>query len=417
MASSGRAVRYRDVLAIGEFRALWVALGQSAVGDQFARVALSVLVFARTGSPALTGLAYALTLLPTLIGGLLLSGLADRLPRRTLLVWLDVGRAGLLAAMALPGLPVWALLVLVAAAVIATAPFSAAVGALLPDILPHEDDYLVGAGLRSVTFQLAQVAGFAGGGIVVAAIGPRAALLADAVTFLASAGMIGRWVSWRPSARTPGRSSSYARLPTVFSTVRVVARAPLLRALVALGALSGLLVVPEGLAAPYAADKGAGAVAVGVLLTGLPAGSAVGAAVVARWLPADRRVGALRLMAAGAGAPLVLMFFKPSIPAAVGLIFLVGVAGAYQVLASMLFVRAVRAEVRGAALGLAGSVVVASQGAGVLLFGMVADLTGPAAAAGIAGVAAIGLGVLLAAALPDAAPSTGPIAASAPAPS
>jgi MFS family permease len=402
MTTSGRPVRYRDVLANGEFRALWVALGQSAVGDQFARVALSVLVFDSTKSPALTGLAYALTFLPTVLGGLLLAGLADRFPRRTLLVWLDLGRAALLGAMALPGLPLWALFALIVAAVIGTAPFSAAVGALLPDILADEDEYVMGAGLRTLTFQLAQVVGFAGGGIVVAAIGSRAALLVDAATFLLSAGMIARSVRWRPPARTELPATG-PHLATRFETVRIVWRSAFLRSLVATGALSGLLVVPEGLAVPYAAAKGAGAVAVGVLLTGLPAGSAAGAALVARWVPADRRVLGIRVMASLAGLPLVLMFLAPSIPAAVGVLVLVGVAGSYQVLASTLFVRTVPAHTRGAAVGLAGSVVVASQGLGVLLFGIIADGTGAARASGIAGVAATVMGVLLAAALSNAA--------------
>jgi len=413
MTTSGRPARYGDVLAIGEFRAVWVALGQSTVGDQFARVALSVLVFDRTDSPALTGLIYALTFLPTLVGGVLLSGLADRLPRRSLLVALDLIRAALLAVMALPGLPLWALFMLLIAAVILTAPFSAAVGALLPDILPDEDQYVIGAALRSLTAQMAQVLGFAVGGIAVAAIGSQAALLVDAGTFLLSALVIRKWVVARPPARRRGRAAAEASGAGVVDAVRVIARTPLLRTLVALGALSGLLVVPEGLAAPYAATKGAGPVAVGILLMGLPAGSAVGAAVVARWLPAARRLTALGVMAAVAGLPLLIMFVQPSIPVTVGLLFLVGVAGAYQVLASTAFVWAVPAGSRGAALGLAGSVVVASQGLGVLGFAALAGVTGAAQAAGLAGLAATGLGILLAAALRGVARDSRPVGATA----
>ncbi len=414
MATSRRVVRYRDVLAIGEFRALWVALGQSAIGDQLARVALSVLVFARTGSPALTGLVYALTFLPTVVGGILLSGLADRLPRRNLLAVIDVARGLLVGAMALPGLRLWALFLLLIVAVIVTAPFSAAVGASLLDILPDDETYVMGAALRSLTFQLAQVIGFAVGGVAVAAIGSRGALLVDAATYLVSAAVIAQWVRWRPPARA--RSASAAPgAGSVFEAVRVVAGAPLLRTLVALGALSGLLIVPEGLAAPYAAAAGAGPIAVGILLMGLPAGTAAGAAVVARWLPAERRVAAIGAMAATAGLPLVLLFVRPSIPATVGLLLLVGAGSAYQVLASTVFVRAVPGECRGAALGVAGSLVVASQGVGVLGFGMVADITGPAHAAGIAGVAATAVGVVLAANLRNVVRGSAAVGATAPA--
>lgn len=74
---------FREVLGIAEFRALWLAELQSIAGDQLARVALTVLVFSRTNSAAWTGLTYALTYLPDLIGGPLLAGLADPLSAST----------------------------------------------------------------------------------------------------------------------------------------------------------------------------------------------------------------------------------------------------------------------------------------------------------------------------------------------
>ena len=52
----------------------------SHVGDQFAQVAIAILVYGRTHSAFLTALAYALTYLPPIAGGPLLSGLADLFP-------------------------------------------------------------------------------------------------------------------------------------------------------------------------------------------------------------------------------------------------------------------------------------------------------------------------------------------------
>ena len=54
----------------------------SYAGDQFAQVAIAILVYGRTHSAFLTALAYALTYLPPIAGGPLLSGLADLFPRR-----------------------------------------------------------------------------------------------------------------------------------------------------------------------------------------------------------------------------------------------------------------------------------------------------------------------------------------------
>jgi len=56
------------VFAVPAFRVLWLAQVLSVVGDQLARVALSVLAFHRTGSPLLTGVVYALSYLPGLPG-------------------------------------------------------------------------------------------------------------------------------------------------------------------------------------------------------------------------------------------------------------------------------------------------------------------------------------------------------------
>src|SRR3954451_9087018 len=98
---------FLDALRVPEFRVMWLADAPSMVGDQLARVALSVLVFERTSSALLTALTYALTFLPALIGGAMLTGLADRLPRRRVMIAADLSRAVLLTGMALPSTPLW----------------------------------------------------------------------------------------------------------------------------------------------------------------------------------------------------------------------------------------------------------------------------------------------------------------------
>ncbi len=66
----------------------------SFAGDQFAQVAIAILVYRRTHSAFLTALAYALTYLPPIAGGPLLSGLADLFPGRRVLIACDVLRTG-----------------------------------------------------------------------------------------------------------------------------------------------------------------------------------------------------------------------------------------------------------------------------------------------------------------------------------
>ena len=122
--------RLRAVLANREFRALWFAETQSMLGDQLTIVALAILTFDRTGSPLLSAVVYSLTFLPALAGGLGLSQLADRFPRRTVLVTGSFAQAVLIGLMAVPGMPMGWLFALFVLARVANAPCNAAQNAL-----------------------------------------------------------------------------------------------------------------------------------------------------------------------------------------------------------------------------------------------------------------------------------------------
>ena len=160
---------YREVFAVGEFRALWLAQALSYIGDQLAQVALAVLVYDHTRSTLLTALIYALTYLPPILGGPVLSGLADLFPRRTVMVVCDVLRAALVAVMALVVMPVGVLSALVFLVVLLGTPFSAARAAVMPDVL-EGDRYVAGSAIANITHQVTQVLGFLAGGAVVAIV-------------------------------------------------------------------------------------------------------------------------------------------------------------------------------------------------------------------------------------------------------
>jgi len=85
-------VTYRQVLAVREFRAIAVSQGLSILGDQVARIAVALLVYARSHSALATAATYACSYLPGLLGGPLLSALADRYRRRTIMAVCDVAR-------------------------------------------------------------------------------------------------------------------------------------------------------------------------------------------------------------------------------------------------------------------------------------------------------------------------------------
>jgi MFS family permease len=369
------------VFRVREFRFLWAAEVLSVLGDQLARVALAVLVYGRTQSALWAAVVYALTFLPALFGGVLLSWLADRYRRREVMVGADVARAVLVGAMALPGVPLWVLCGLLVVVVLLGSPFGAAQGALLPDVLSG-DRYERGLAVRQMTSQAAQLAGFAGGGVLVAAIGPGLALAGDAVTFLLSAALIRIGVLDRPRAAAEREAGG-----SVLRVVASIATDPRRRVLVLLAWLVSWYVVPEALAAPYADQLGAGPAVVGLLMAADPLGSVLGAWLFVRYVPAEHRARLVGVLAVGAGIPLVLCAFRPGLVLTLVLWSLSGAAStAYLLQTQSGFVRATPAAERGRAIGVAASGIVAAQGIAVAAGGLLADLwDDPATAIAVAG--------------------------------
>jgi MFS family permease len=381
---NNRPATFRDVFAVTEFRAVWVAFVLSLVGDQLARVALSYLVYRRTGSPLLTALTYALGFLPWIVGGPLLSGLADRFPRRTVMVVADLLRAAIVGLMVVPGVPLAALLVLLFVAELCAPPFASARAALLPEVLPG-DLYIVGAAVNTITWETVQVMGFVVAGLFVARLGPRDGLAVDAVTFLASALILLVWVRHRPA---PPRDAGEAAGLTadLRAGARLVFGDPWLRTLTVLAWLCGAYMVPEALAAPIAVTHGGGAFAVGLLMAGIPVGTAVGSVLIGRWVSPERRVRWLLPMAFLCGVPLIACAFTAHI-AVVGVLWgLSGVFSAYNLTANAAFVRAVPDQRRGQAFGLVQAGMVAGQGVGFLVAGAAAEWLDPLVVVAYAGV-------------------------------
>jgi MFS family permease len=383
---------FRAVLAVREFRAMWSAELLSLFGDQLARVSLSILVFRLTDSPALTGLAYALTYLPTLAGASLLSSLGDRYPRRTVMVVCDLLSAALVGGMAIPRIPLAGLCALVAVLTALGGPFRGAQQALLPDVLSGER-YTTGLSLRSMTAQGAQLLGFAGGGAVVAVIGPHAAFAADGATFLLSGVLVWFGVAHRRSAAASsgecrsGESPPARRVLFDSCAWKALWRDRAVRVLVGLKLLAAFYILPEGLASPLAAELGRGSVAVGLVMAADPLGSVVGAFCFARWLPSSTKPKVVGPFAVCSGLALVVPLVHAGLGVALAGFALSGAfSAAYQVQSTVSLTSAIPNASRAGALGLANSGMIAVQGIGVALGGMLALAAGALYAVAMAGL-------------------------------
>lgn len=393
---SGDKVRIRDLFADREFSALYLADVFSRGGSHLGRFALATLVYNRTGSPGLTAATIGISYLPGLLGGPILSTLADRLPRRGLLAVCDVARAVLVAAIALLGMPIVAALAILLLVELIKVPFGATRMAILADILEGER-FTVGNALVSATGQVLQVAGFGLGGFVVIVLGSDTTLLVNAGTYLVSAHILLFFVTPRPAPIAAGAARRRILSDTAegFRIVRDTARLPPLFWLLVLG--PAVLITAEGLAIPYTRYLHLGDQWAGIFMAAAPLGTAVGLSVMARMapsvrerllIPASLSVGMLVGACGLTNSPLVIT----------GLLFCAGLAMGHVAHLQALIVSLVASYVRGRVIGLANTGLQISQAVPVVFAGVIAENTSVAAVflgAGLAGSSAVLVGAIL----------------------
>ena len=384
---SGRAT-FADVFKVREFGALWMSYVLSFGGDRLALVALTLLIYDRTHSPLLAAVAYAAGTVPYFLGGLLLSGLADRLPRRGVMATCDMLRAGLVGVMLLPRMPLDALIGLLYAVTAVQPVFDAARSAIMRDVLPGEK-YPMGATVMQMTSRTMIIGGAALGGLTVALIGARYALGVDGATFVMSAILIQLVMKARPAA---GTGDGPNELVQIASGIKLVFGDRALRTLMLLGWLAAFYEIPEGIAAPYAGRLGGGAVATGLLIAFSQVGALAAAPFFTSKIGPLTRLRWMGPMAVCACGTLVLTAFRPGLSVSMVIFAVSGSFAIYQIAANTAFVERVPNERRAQAFGLANAGMMMGQGLAFALAGAAAEVVDPSAVTAIGG----GLGAVFA---------------------
>jgi MFS family permease len=374
--SEQAATTFRDVFAVAEFRALWAAQLLSVIGDQLARVALTVLVYDRTRSALLAAVTFVASIVPTFVGGVMLAWLADRYPRRRVMIACDLVRCALVLVMAIPGMPLAGLVTLLFLVTLVGAPFTSARAAIYPDVLTGER-YVMGTAVTLTTYQFAQVLGFAAGGAVVGFFGTHLSLIVDAATFAASALIVRARVRTRPALAAGGRHEP-SRLAGMITGARLVLARPALRIPMLFGWLAAFYNAPEGVVTPLARDMHGGAAVVGVILAAEALGETMGAIVIGRFVAPATRLRVMGPLAVAGCGILALFFLQPDLPASLLILFTSGLASGYQIAANAAFVTATPREQRSQAFGLAQGGMSLGQGTLMILGGAVADHFAPA---------------------------------------
>jgi MFS family permease len=382
-------IGYGTALRSRQFRALLASQLVSVIGTSVAAVALTILVYRRTGSPLLASLTFGLGFVPFVLGGGLLSSLVDRVRPRLLVNGSDLAAAGLAATMAVPGIPVPVLLALIFG-VGTLQSLSGGARAVLVRSSVSADAYVPARSLLRIAAQVAQIGGNAVGGVLLILLSPSGAILVNALSFLFSATVIRLVVADQEVAAAPsGRPLLWDSL----GGAREVFRHEELRRLLLLGWLVPMFVVaPEALAAPYVSHHGGSTTLVGWWLVALPAGLIAGDIVGVRTLSLRQQRLLVAPAAAAGFVPYLAFALDPSIPAALVLLLVAGACGLYTLGLDGRVRDAAPPELFARAMTLSNAGLMTLQGLGFVLAGALAQALGPARAialAGCCGIAAI----------------------------
>jgi len=218
------------ILANRTYRHLFLAQVIALIGTGLATVALGLLAFDLAGAQAGAVLGTALAIKMTAYIGVapIAAAFAERLPRRAMLVSLDLVRA--LVALALPFVTeVWQIYVLIFVLQSASAAFTPTFQATIPDILPDEDDYTRALSLSRLAYDLESVASPMLAAALLTVISFHNLFAGTVIGFLASAALVGTVLL--PKAKQTPRRSIYERTTR---GMRIFLATPRLRGLLAL---------------------------------------------------------------------------------------------------------------------------------------------------------------------------------------
>ncbi|MBV6701905.1 MFS transporter [Kitasatospora aureofaciens] len=219
------------VLRNRAYRHLFTAQVVALVGTGLATVALSLLAYDLAGAnaSAVLGTALAIKMVAYVAIAPIAGAVAGRIPRRALMVAMDLTRAGV--ALSLPFVTqVWEVYLLIFLLQAASAAFTPTFQATVPDVLPAERDYTQALSMSRLAYDLESLFSPALAAFLLTLVSYNWLFAGTTVGFLASAALVVSAVLPKPTPveRTGG---SYAK--AAFGT-RLFRATPRLRALLAL---------------------------------------------------------------------------------------------------------------------------------------------------------------------------------------
>ena len=180
--------RYRRLLRNQPFARLWTGSTVSAFGDSLTWVALVWLVYSRTGSPRQVSVLVVVATAPVFVGGVLMGSALDRFERRRFLALVNAVLGAAVMSVPLVALAggVSSIHLFVVAGLYGFLKMAnwAGVPSIVAALVCDPDDLATANAMESVSFGLADVAGPAAAGVLIAVLGATHVLGIDAATYL-----------------------------------------------------------------------------------------------------------------------------------------------------------------------------------------------------------------------------------------
>ena len=362
------------------------------LGTSLQIFALSVLVYEQTGSAFWSGTAFAAGFLPQLLGGAVLTSLADRWPARPVLVGGAALRAALALVLATGHLPPAAAIALVALVAVVQPVPSAVQSALVTRLLTG-DLYVLGRSVFNIISSGSQLLGLAAGGAVIAALGPSATFVVAAAVQLVGM-LLALTLTSTPAVEAP--QGRWRPGETWHGNVALLRDRVVRHILLSWWLPVTLLVGAEALVVAYVGEADGSASTTGLLLAAFPAGAAVGDVVVGRWFSPRARRAAVPWLFVLVGAALLPLAWNPTTLTTAVCFGVASAATAYQLGGQQAFLDAVPPAHRGLAFGLVGTGIMTGQGIGPVLAGVLTDMVGAATTITVLGAAVLLAAVFLA---------------------
>lgn len=225
------AVSAQSPLANPAFARLFAAQVVALLGTGLSTVALALLAFQLAGGNAgvVLGTALAIKMLAYVFFAPVVGGLAHRLPRKPLLITLDLLRAGLVLLLPLVT-AIWQVYLLIFLINLMSAGFKPVFQAIIPSLLPDEDQYTRALSWSRIAYDLESLASPLLAAVALLVIGYSSLFAANAAAFLGSALLV---MSTTLPATVAVQRSGGIPAEIMFG-VRAYIKTPRLRALLAL---------------------------------------------------------------------------------------------------------------------------------------------------------------------------------------